>query len=70
MRLKDDLIVSRLIDERFPDYESVIPKNTTNHQKCNEIGLGFRLWANTLLGDNNLIQPLETLPDTGDCTFD
>ena len=29
-KLKGDLIVSRLIDERFPDYESVIPKDNNN----------------------------------------
>ena len=29
-KLNNDLIISRLIDERFPDYESVIPKDNNN----------------------------------------
>ena len=35
-KLKNDLIISRLIDERFPDYESVIPKDNNNELKVNK----------------------------------
>ncbi len=35
-KLKGDLIISRLIDERFPDYESVIPKDNNNTLTANK----------------------------------
>ena len=35
-KLEKDIIISRLIDERFPDYESVIPKDNNNELIVNK----------------------------------